>query len=36
VKYRKANGDFALIEDIQYVKGIGEKTFAGIREHIAV
>lgn len=36
VDYRQAHGDFKTIEDIQNVKGIGEKTFNNIRSMITV
>ena len=36
LKYRAENGPFASIEDIMNVKGIGEKTFAKIKDSICV
>jgi competence ComEA-like helix-hairpin-helix protein len=36
MEYRSVNGAFKQIEDIMYVKGIGEKTFEGIRDLITV
>ncbi len=36
VDYREANGKFATIEDVMKVSGIKEKTFAKIKDHIAV
>ena len=36
VDYRQANGPFASIEEIMEVKGIGEATFADIRDSITV
>ncbi len=36
VEYRKAKGPFESIEDIMNVKGIGEKTFENIKDHITV
>lgn len=36
VDYRQANGSFASIEEIMEVKGIGEATFADIRDSITV
>ena len=36
VDYRQANGSFASIEEIMEVKGIGESTFADIRDSITV
>ena len=35
-KITPANGPFLRIEDIVKVRGIGEKTFEAIREHISV
>ena len=34
--YREAQGGFKSIEDLKEVKGIGDKTFQRIREHITV
>ena len=34
--YREEHGPFAKIEDIQNVKGIGEKTYAKIAEELTV
>ena len=36
IEYRKSYGDFVSIEEIMEVKGIGEKTFAKIKDHICV
>ncbi|MBN1542419.1 helix-hairpin-helix domain-containing protein [candidate division KSB1 bacterium] len=36
VDYRKENGSFKTIEDIQNVRGIGRKTFDKIKDHITV
>ena len=36
IDYREANGPFLRIEDIVKVRGIGEKTFEAILEHITV
>lgn len=36
LEYRAANGDFQRIEDLMKVSGIGEKTFAKLRDHICV
>lgn len=36
VDYREANGQFEKIEDIMNVKGIGEKTFQKIKDHLTV
>lgn len=36
IEYRKENGKFLSIEDIQKVKGIGDAKFNLIREHICV
>ena len=36
VDYRQANGPFASIQEIMEVKGIGESTFADIRDSITV
>jgi len=36
VEYREANGDFATIEEIMEVKGIGPATFEEIKELITV
>jgi competence protein ComEA len=36
IEYRKANGPFETIEEIQQVSGIGPKTFEGMREMITV
>ena len=36
VEYREAHGPFASIEDIKHVKGIGDKTFENIKEHLTV
>lgn len=36
IEYRAENGPFARTEDIQNVKGIGEKTYAKIAEELTV
>ena len=36
VAYREAHGPFASIEDIKHVKGIGDKIFESIKEHLTV
>lgn len=36
VRYRKEHGRFESIEELMEVKGIGEKTFANIRDDITV
>ena len=36
VAYREENGEFQRIEDLLQVKGIGEGTFAGIKDNITV
>lgn len=36
VDFRKENGKFKKIEEIMKVKGIGEKTFGGIKDFITV
>ena len=36
LEYRASNGDFQRIEDLMKVSGIGEKTFAKLRDHICV
>lgn len=36
VSYRKKHGPFKRIEDIKNVKGIGEKTFRGMRDSIVL
>ena len=36
IDYRKENGPFKKIEEIMKVKGIGEKTFAKLKELITV
>jgi|UPI00057131BC competence protein ComEA helix-hairpin-helix repeat region len=36
VDYREKNGPFKSIEEIRKVSGIGEKTFAGLKDHITV
>jgi competence protein ComEA len=36
VEYRDAHGPFASIEDIKHVKGIGDKIFENIKDHITV
>lgn len=34
IAYREANGPFATVDDLQNVKGIGEKTLEKLKEHI--
>lgn len=36
IEYRQANGNFAKIEDLMLVSGIGEKTFAKMKDKIRV
>ncbi|MGX8699955.1 ComEA family DNA-binding protein [Caproiciproducens sp.] len=36
VDYREKNGPFKSVEEIRKVSGIGEKTFAGLKDHITV
>jgi comEA protein len=36
VEYREKNGPFKRLEDILNVRGIGEKTFEKIRDHITI
>jgi len=36
IDYRKQNGNFKKIEDIMKVRGIGEKTFARMKDMLAV
>lgn len=36
IAYRKQNGNFKKIEDLMKVSGIGEKTFATLKDHLAV
>ncbi len=36
IEYREAHGPFAQIEDIMHVSGIGQSTFAKIRDRITV
>lgn len=36
VAYREENGPFKKIEDIMNVRGIGEKTFVKLRDHLVV
>ncbi|MBN2055038.1 helix-hairpin-helix domain-containing protein [bacterium] len=36
VAYRTENGPFEKVEDLMNVKGIGEKTFNRIKDHLAV
>lgn len=36
VEYRQENGDFAAVEDIMNVNGIGEKRFENIRDYITI
>lgn len=36
IEYRNSNGPFSYIEDIQNVKGIGQKKFESIKEWITI
>lgn len=36
VEYREKNGNFKSIEEIKNVQGIGDKTFAKLKDHITV
>ena len=36
VEYREAKGEFARIEDVMQVSGIGPKTFEAIRDYLTV
>ncbi|NDF42146.1 MAG: helix-hairpin-helix domain-containing protein, partial [Actinobacteria bacterium] len=36
VEFRKSNGQFISIEDLQKVTGIGAKTFARIKDRITL
>lgn len=36
IQWRQANGRFSTVEDLLNVSGIGEKTFAGLRELVTV
>ena len=36
IAHREANGPFASVDDLQNVKGIGEKTLEKLKEHITV
>lgn len=36
IDYREANGGFAAVEDLRNVTGIGESTFAGLRDLVTV
>ena len=36
IAHRDANGPFASVDDLQNVKGIGEKTLEKLKEHITV
>ena len=36
IAYREEVGDFASVEDLIHVKGIGEKTLAKIRQYVGV
>ena len=36
IDHREANGPFATVDDLQNVKGIGEKTLEKLKEHITV
>lgn len=34
--YRAAHGGFSSVEELKQVKGIGEKTFAALRDHVCI
>lgn len=36
ISYREANGDFEAIEDIMEVSGIGDRTFAKVKDYITI
>ncbi len=36
IEYRTEHGDFARVEDIMKVSGIGEKIFSGLQDYITV
>jgi len=36
VEFRKANGSFERVEEIMNVRGMGEKTFLSIKQHLTV
>ena len=36
VEFRKANGPFKRIEEIMNVRGMGEKSFLAIKQHLTV
>lgn len=36
IEYRKENGDFDYLEEIKYVKGIGDKIFEGMKNYIYI
>lgn len=36
VQYRKDNGDFKTVEDVKKVKGIGDKLFEKIKDHLTI
>lgn len=36
IAYREQNGDFKKIEDLMQVSGIGEKTFAALKDQLAI
>jgi competence ComEA-like helix-hairpin-helix protein len=36
VDFRKENGPFKSVDDLMLVRGIGEKSLAGLREYLAI
>ena len=36
LEYRRSNGGFSSVEDLKNVKGIGEKTFAKLRDSVRI
>ena len=36
IAYREQNGSFQKIEDLMQVSGIGEKTFASLKDQLAI
>ena len=36
IAHREANGPFTTVDDLQNVKGVGEKTLETLKEHITV
>lgn len=36
IEYRDANGDFHTVQELMNIKGIGEKTFAKIKDYVEV